>query len=64
MGWVGVSSHPGSWPLGLLDIRQDATGSIAALISVTASLFSNLPESHVFFASRVTKVINREDLGL
>lgn len=39
-------------------------GCLPALISVTTSLFSILGESHVFFASGVTKVINREDLGL
>lgn len=48
---------------GLPDTRQDATGCSMALISAAASLFSILCESHVFFANRVTKVINRGDLG-
>lgn len=64
MGVGGVSSRPGSGPLGPPDIHPDAVGCLTALISVTASLFSNLRESHVFFASGVTRVINREDLGL
>lgn len=58
----GVVS-PWARPLGLPDIRQDATG-ISRLLSLCCLPFSSLCESHVFFASCVTKVINREDLGL
>lgn len=62
-GWGrSLALHPASGaPPGP---RSDATGWIMAPISVTASLFPILCESHVFFATRVTKVISREDLGL
>lgn len=53
---------PVAMPLGLSDVYQGATGYITALILVTTSLFPILCESSVFLASRVTKVINREDL--
>lgn len=49
--------------LGPSDTHSDTPGWITALISVAASLFPILCESHAL-ASRVTKVISREDLGL
>lgn len=62
MGGAGVPC-PVAMPLGLPDVRQaPLPGAITALIFVTTSLSPILCESHVFLASHVTKVINREDL--